>query len=56
MLDAVNILQTVSIAIAAWTVKTLWYVTLKQTEHDQKIIAHHERINKLENQPRTPRG
>lgn len=48
MLDAVNILQTVSIAIAAWTVKTLWYVTLKQTEHEEKLNTHQERIKKLE--------
>jgi len=48
MIDAANILQTISLALAAWTVKTLWAVTIRQAEHEQKLSTHQERLKKLE--------
>lgn len=54
MIDAVNILQTISLAMAAWTVKTLLAVTIKQAEHGQKLSTHDERIEKLEEKPVCP--
>ncbi len=54
MIDAVNILQTISLAMAAWTVKTLLTVTITQAEQGQKLTAHHERIEKLEEKPACP--
>lgn len=61
MIDAVNILQTISLAMAAWTVKTLLAVTIKQAEHgqkltthDEKFTTHHERLEKLEEKPVCP--
>lgn len=53
MIDAANILQTISLAMAAWTVKTLWTVTILQAEQGQRLAAHQERITELENKHRT---
>ena len=54
MIDAANILQTISLAMAAWTVKTLWTVTITLATQAQKITEHHERIEKLEEKPACP--
>lgn len=54
MIDADNILQTISLGMAAWTVKTLWTVTIMQAEQAQAIKTHHERIEKLEEKPACP--
>ncbi len=54
MIDAANILQTISLGMAAWTVKTLWTVTIMQAEQGQTIKTHDERIEKLEEKPVCP--
>lgn len=51
MIDAANILQTISLGMAAWTVKTLWNVTMMQAEQAQTIKTHDKRIEKLEEKP-----
>lgn len=54
MIDAANILQTIGLAIAAWTVKTLWTVTITLATQGQKLTVHDERIEKLEEKPACP--
>lgn len=54
MMDIANILQTLTIAVLIWVGNRIVTVSEKTAVHEEKLSAHHERINKLEEKPACP--